>query len=137
MAGETTKHVEVSWDGGQAFRGGVAGGPQAVHDGHGLEGPSPPEQLLLAAASCSGIDVVLILEKMRATLATLRIEVAGERRAEAPRRFTAIHFRFLATGEGVDEAKLRRAIDLSLEKYCSVVQSLAPDIRITYDAIVG
>jgi putative redox protein len=63
--------------------------------------------------------------------------VAGERRAEAPRRFTAIHVRFLATGVGRDETKLRRAVDLSLEKYCSVVQSLAPDIRITYDAIVG
>ena len=61
----------------------------------------------------------------------------GERRDETPKRFTAIHFRFHVAGAGADETKLRRAIDLSLEKYCSVVQSLAPDIRITYDAIIG
>jgi putative redox protein len=132
-----TKTLELTWTGDQAFRGGVPGGPQAVLDGHGKEAPSPVEGLLLAAATCSGIDVVLILEKMRVKLERFRIEVSGERRDEAPKRFLAIHFRFQVAGEGADEAKLRRAVDLSLEKYCSVVQSLAPDIRITYDALVG
>ena len=132
-----TKQVELTWEGGQAFRGGVPGGPQALVDGHGVAAPSPVDQLLLAAASCSGIDVVLILEKMRATITRFRIEVAGERRAEAPRRILAIHFRFLISGEGIDDTKLRRAVDLSIEKYCSVIHSLAPDIRITYDAVVG
>jgi putative redox protein len=136
MAGEA-KQVELTWEGGQSFRGGVPGRPQALVDGHGAAAPSPVDQVLIAAASCSGIDVVLILEKMRATIASFRIEVAGERRTEAPRRFLAIHFRFLISGEGIDETKLRRAVDLSLEKYCSVVHSLAPDIRITYDAVVG
>ena len=136
MAGGA-KQVELTWEGGQSFRGGVPGRPQALVDGHGVGAPSPVDQLLIAAASCSGIDVVLILEKMRATIATFRIEVSGERRTEAPKRFLAIHFRFLITGEGIDDAKLRRAVDLSLEKYCSVVHSLAPDIRITYDAVVG
>src|SRR5512141_353795 len=79
MAGEA-KQVELTWEGGQSFRGGVPGRPQALVDGHGAEAPSPVDQLLIAAASCSGIDVVLILEKMRATIATFRIEVSGERR---------------------------------------------------------
>ncbi|HEX5818523.1 MAG TPA: OsmC family protein [Gemmatimonadales bacterium] len=136
MAGEA-KQVELTWEGGQSFRGGVPGRPTALVDGDGAAAPSPVDQLLIAAASCTGIDVVLILEKMRATIASFRIEVAGERRTEAPRRFLAIHFRFLISGEGIDETKLRRAVDLSLEKYCSVVHSLAPDIRITYDAVVG
>jgi putative redox protein len=136
MAGEP-KRVELTWEGGQSFRGGVPGRPHALVDGHGAAAPSPVDQLLIAAASCSGIDVVLILEKMRATIASFRIEVAGERRTEAPRRFLAIHFRFLVSGEGIDDTKLRRAVDLSIEKYCSVIHSLAPDIRITYDAIVG
>jgi putative redox protein len=118
MAGEA-KQVVLTWEGGQSFRGGIA------------------DQLLIAAASCSGIDVVLILEKMRATITTFRIEVSGERRTEVPKRFLAIHFRFLISGEGIDETKLRRAVDLSLDKYCSVIHSLAPDIRITYDAIAG
>src|SRR5438105_3173496 len=50
-----------------------------------------------------------------------------------PRRYTAMHFRFAVRGDGADEANTRRAIELSLEKYCSVVASLAPDIRVTYD----
>jgi putative redox protein len=136
MAG-VAKQVELSWEGDQSFRGGVPDRPKVLVDGHGVTAPSPVDQLLIAAASCTGIDVVLILEKMRATIASFRIEVAGERRTEAPKRFLAIHFRFLISGEGIDETKLRRAVDLSLEKYCSVVHSLAPDIRITYDAVVG
>ena len=132
-----TKTLELTWAGEETFRGGVPGGPQVVLDGHAKEGVSPVEQLLLAAASCSGIDVVLILQKMRVALEQVRVEVSGERRDETPRRFTAIHFRFHAAGDGADEAKLRRAVELSLQKYCSVVTSLAPDIRITYDAVVG
>jgi putative redox protein len=59
--------------------------------------------------------------------------VAGVRREEAPRRFVSIRFAFHLAGAGLDEAKARRAIDLSLEKYCSVVHSLAPDIAVEYD----
>jgi len=59
--------------------------------------------------------------------------VKGTRREQQPRRYTALHFVFTIAGDGADEVKARRAIDLSLEKYCSVVASLAPDIRVTYD----
>jgi putative redox protein len=93
--------------------------------------------LLLAAAGCSGADVVSILEKMRAGLTSLRIEVMGTRREALPRRYAAIHFVFHLSGGALDESRARRAIDLSLEKYCSVVHSLAPDIAITYDVVLG
>src|SRR5437016_9414765 len=66
-------------------------------------------------------------------LAGPRGRAAGTRREEEPRRYTALHFVFTISGDGVDETKARRAIDLSLEKYCSVVASLAPDMHITYD----
>lgn len=88
--------------------------------------------LLLAAASCSGSDVVIILEKMRVKLHELRIDVTGTRRDEQPRRYVAMHFDYHMAGEGLDESKARRAVDLSLEKYCSVIHTLAPDIRITH-----
>jgi putative redox protein len=89
--------------------------------------------LLVAAATCSASDVVLILEKQRVALRALEVALRGTRREEEPRRYTALHFVFTISGDGVDETKARRAIDLSLEKYCSVVASLAPDIHITYD----
>jgi putative redox protein len=65
-------------------------------------------------------------------LRQLRIDVTGVRREEEPRRYTAMHFDYHLAGEGLDRAKATRAIDLSLEKYCSVIHSLAPDIAITY-----
>ena len=54
-------------------------------------------------------------------------------RDEPPRRYTALRLRFRVRGEALAEAKVRRAIDLSLEKYCSVMHSLAPDIRVSYE----
>ena len=132
MAGET-KRVEVTWDGGMRFRGGAPGGPTALVDADNAAAPGPTLTLLLAAAACSGADVVSILDKMRIELETLRIEVAGLRRESEPRRFVSIRFAFHLRGAGLDEAKARRAIDLSLGKYCSVVHSLASDIAVEYD----
>jgi putative redox protein len=126
------KHIALDWERGMIFRGGAPGGPSVMIDGDNVQAPGPMLTLLLAAASCTGSDVVMILEKMRVELRQLRIEVHGTRREEAPRRYTAIRFEFRLAGGGLDEAKARRAIDLSLEKYCSVVATLAPDIAFSY-----
>jgi putative redox protein len=126
------KHIALDWERGMIFRGGVPDGPSVMIDGDNVQAPGPMLTLLLAAASCTGSDVVMILEKMRVELRQLRIEVHGTRREEAPRRYTSIRFEFRLAGGGLDEAKARRAIDLSLEKYCSVVASLAPDTAFSY-----
>ncbi len=126
------KQIALDWEQGMIFRGGAPDGPGILIDADNAQAPGPMLTLLLAAASCTGSDVVLILEKMRVGLRKLRIEVHGTRREEIPRRYTAIRFEFHLQGEGLDESRARRAIDLSLEKYCSVIHSLAPDIAITY-----
>jgi putative redox protein len=131
MARET-KRATVIWQQGVRFTGSEPGGPAITVDGDNVIGPGPMLTLLLAAAACSGSDVVVILEKMRVNLGGLRIEVAGTRLEEEPRRYVAIHLDYHLGGEGIDPVKARRAIDLSLEKYCSVIHSLAPDITITY-----
>lgn len=131
------RHATLTWTRGLAFTGGAPDAPAITIDGDGLAGPSPMIALLLAAAGCSGADVVSILEKMRVGLTGFRIEMTGTRREEMPKRYVAIHFVFHLAGRDLDEARARRAIDLSLEKYCSVVHSLAPDIAITYDLVLG
>ena len=83
------------------------------------------------------VDIVTILEKMRVSLIRLQIDVSGTRRDEEPRRYLNLHLTYHMSGERLDETKARRAIDLSIEKYCSVVHSLAPDIPITYDLVLG
>lgn len=119
------------------FEGSGAGRPAILVDGDGAEATSPVELLLLAAATCTASDLVVILHKQRVALRTLEVAVQGTRRETEPRRYSAIHFRFTLAGAGADEAKARRAIDLSLEKYCSVVASLAPDTRISYEVALG
>jgi putative redox protein len=128
-----TKHVALEWSGGLRFTGGEPGGPTTLIDADNVEAPGPMLALLLAAASCSAADVVLILQKMRVELHTLRVAVAGVRRETDPKRYLSMHLTYEVGGTGVDEAKARRAIDLSIEKYCSVIHSLAADLRITYD----
>jgi putative redox protein len=132
MAARPTE-VRMRWREGMLFEGGAPGRPPIVVDGDSAAATSPVELLLLAAATCSAADVVSILEKQRVALASLEVVVQGTRRQEHPRRYTALRFHFIIAGAGVDEKKARRAIDLSLEKYCSVVASLAPDIPVSYD----
>lgn len=134
---QETKHVALEWRGDLRFEGGLPEGPAILIDGDNVRGPGPMATLLLAAASCSAADVVVILKKMQTTLEALRVEVAGVRREQEPRRYLSIHLVYHVRGTGIDETKARRAIDLSIEKYCSVMHSLAADIRITYDLRVG
>jgi putative redox protein len=130
---QDTKHTVIEWIGGQRFEGGADAGPSIVLDGEGVAAPSPMVALLLSAAACSAIDVVLILGKMRVELEAFRVEATGVRRETEPRRYLSMALVYHARGPALDEDKVRRAIDLSIEKYCSVMHSLAPDIRITYD----
>ena len=128
--------IRLDWTGtGLRFSGGgtLPETPAIVIDGNDEAGPSPMLTLLLAAAGCTASDVVLILEKMRVKLHALGIGVHGVRREEDPRRYTAITFRFTLAGDGLDRSKAERAVSLSLEKYCSVVHSLRPDIVIRHE----
>jgi putative redox protein len=133
-----TAEVAVRWLGaGLRFTGGASGRPDVQVDGDSEAAISPIELLLVSVATCAAADVVMILEKQRVRLASLDIAVRGTRRETPPRRFTAIAFHVAVRGEGADEIKTRRAIDLSLEKYCSVAASLAPDISISYDVTIA
>lgn len=129
---EETKRITLNWQDGLRFVGGAPDGPLTAIDGDNAAAPGPMLTLLLAAASCSGSDVVVILKKMRVQLRELRIEASGLRREQEPRRYTAIHLDYHLAGEGVDQAKAQRAVSLSIEKYCSVIHTLAPDVAVTY-----
>ncbi len=130
---EETKRVELVWEGDLRFRGGEPGGPTVLVDASGVAAPGPMAALLLAAAACSAADVVHILGRMRVGLYELRVEAAGRRREQEPRRYLAVHLVYRLRGRGLDEAKARRAVELSIQRYCSVIHSLAPDIALTHE----
>jgi len=132
--------VRLTWSGtGLRFSGAGTdpASPAVAVDGDGETGPGPMQVLLIAAAGCTGSDVVLILGKMRVVLRHFALDVTGTRRDEEPRRYIAIHFRFTLAGDGLDQAKAARAVELSLQKYCSVVHSLAPDIGISHEIVLA
>ena len=129
------KRVTLTWQHGLAFEG-AAGGPAIAIDADGKAGPGPMDTLLLALAACTASDVVSILEKMRYPVRAMRVEVAGERRTEHPKRYTSIALTYRINAPGASEERARHAIDLSLEKYCSVTHSLAPDIARRYELVL-
>ncbi|HSU14592.1 OsmC family protein [Longimicrobium sp.] len=123
--------VEVVWEGGRRYRGGPAGGPTLVVDGHREAAPSPVDTLVIALASCSAIDVVDYLEKRRTPPSSLSVSVRFSRAPEPPRRLTAAHLTFRVATASPRE-HVDRAVQLSFDKYCSVANSLAPDTRLEF-----
>ncbi len=92
-----------------------------------------PMQLLLAGiGSCSGMDIISILQKQKQPLEDLQVEVDGEREKDkTPSLFTKIHVHFKVKG-ALDETKVKRAVDLSMKTYCSVARILEKTAQITY-----
>ncbi|MCI0528328.1 MAG: OsmC family protein [Nitrospira sp.] len=93
-------------------------------------GLKPSDLLLLAAASCSVYDVVMILTKQREPLEGLEVICTGEQEQKPPYAFIAIHLNYIVKGS-LNPKKVERAIRLSEEKYCSVINTLKPTVKIT------
>jgi putative redox protein len=130
----TTMTTRVKWIEGRAFLGVASNGATAVMaggaDSHSV---SPMQMLLLGLGGCSGIDVVDILRKQRQPFTGVEVLVEGERGDEAPRPWTKIHMHFVVTGDGLDPDKVKRAIDLGIEKYCGAHATLKGVAAITHD----
>ncbi|MGD0964853.1 MAG: OsmC family protein [Candidatus Acidiferrales bacterium] len=123
----------VRWMGGEEFLATTPSGHAVPFDADGQNNaaPNPMEMLLAALGSCSSIDVVLILAKKRQKLASLEVDVSGERATEPPRVWTKIEMFYRLTGE-LDEKAVRDSIELSQNKYCSVAAMLRKTAEITY-----
>ncbi len=96
-------------------------------------GPSAMELVLMGAGSCSAWDVVEILRKGRQNVADVIVELDADRADTPPKVFTRIHMHFIVKGRDLSEEKVRRAIDLSVDKYCSAVAMLKPTVPVTHD----
>jgi putative redox protein len=101
-------------------------------DASGITGPSPVDTLLSALAGCTGVDVVDILAKRRTPVQALSVDVEGERFAGVPGRVTKIHLAYHLVGADIERQHAERAIELAVTKYCSVRDSLDPNMPITW-----
>ena len=132
MSSSDVRSARLRWVGeGLVFKGSANDGPEITVDSGGELGASPMELLLLSLAGCMAVDVRMILEKSRVPVESLEVEAIGERAETEPRKYRSIRLVYRLSGPAEEhEAKLQRAIDLSRDKYCSVLHSLNPEIDV-------
>lgn len=128
--------AKVTFSQGLQFVGQADSGHALVMDGPVRVGgsdsaPRPSELLLLALAGCTGMDVISILRKKRQQVSGMEITVSGEQKADHPARFEKLAVTYVIRGEGIDPEAVRRAIQLSEEKYCRVGATLREGVEIT------
>ena len=128
----------IKWLDNMTFVGESGSGHSVVMDGapeHGGRdlGIRPMEMLLLGVGGCTAFDVVSILKKSRQAIVDCEVEVDSDRAEEVPKVFTSIHIHFIVSGNGLDPAKVEKAVNLSAEKYCSASIMLGKTAEITHD----
>jgi putative redox protein len=120
----------VKWMDGAMFVGESGSGHAVVMDGPQdlggrNQGPRPMEMLLLGTGGCATYDVLSMLKKARQRVVDCRIEIEAERADAVPALFTRINMHFVLTGRGLKESQVKRAVELSAQKYCSASIMLA------------
>ena len=130
--------VRVKWLDGMAFVGETGTGHAVVMDGapefggRNL-GARPMEMLLLGLGGCSAFDVVHILQRGRHPVSDCVVDVEAQRAESDPKVFTRIHLHYRVSGDGLRDAAVKRAVDLSADKYCSASIMLAQVAELTHD----
>lgn len=114
----------VKWVDGAALVAESGSGHAVVLDGppdHGGRniGMRPMEMVLIGTGGCAAIDVMGILQKARQDVIDCHVHLEAERADAIPAVFTKIHMRFIVSGRNLKESQVKRAVDLSAEKYCS------------------
>jgi putative redox protein len=125
--------AQVRWIGEEKFVATSPSGHAMALDADGKSNiaPNPMELLLVALGACTAVDVVLILEKKRQKLEALNVLCSGERAAEPPKVWTKFELLYQLRGN-LDDAAVKRAIELSEEKYCSVSAMLKKTATLTW-----
>ena len=117
-------NATIKWVDNAMFLGVSGSGHSVVLDGPPDQGGCnqgirPMEMLLLGMGGCTSFDVVSILKKSRQSIEGCTVDVTAERASEIPRVFTKIHIHFTVKGKELKQTRVQRAIELSVQKYCS------------------
>jgi len=136
-----TMQATVKWVDGVQFLGESGSGHSVVMDGaadHGGRntGPRPMEMFLLGIGGCSSFDVMGILKKSRQKVTDCQVQIEAERADGVPSPFTKIHLKFVVTGFSLKEVQVKKAIELSVTKYCSasiMMESAGVELTHSYE----
>jgi putative redox protein len=132
----TKRPAIIQWTEKKQFVGTDSGNHSVVissHDQENHTGMKPNELMLLSLGSCSGYDVVDILQKKRIEIEEMRIEISSEQDPDPPWTYRAIHMNFILRGKGLTEKAAHQAVELSINKYCSVAATISGRADINFD----
>lgn len=129
--------ARVKWVEGFQFVGESGSGHAIVMDaspeaGKLSTGMTPMEMLLVATGGCSGMDVASVLKKKRQEVTDIQVSVSGEKAETHPQKFVDIKLEYTVTGRNISEDAVKKAVELSIEKYCSVKATLEGSAKISY-----
>jgi len=127
----------IKWVDKIGFEGETDSGHKIMMDGHSKyggdnRGARPMEMILLGLGGCSSIDVMLMLNKSKQDVTDCICEVTAERADAVPAVFTKIHVHFIVTGNDLQDNRVKRAVTLSAEKYCSVSLMLEKSVEMSH-----
>jgi putative redox protein len=133
--------TRVKWIDGMAFMGESGTGHALVMDGAPENGgrnlgPRPMEMLLLGLGGCTAFDVVMILQKGRQPIEDCQVEIEAERAEDHPKIFTKVHMRYLVKGRGLSADAVHRAVELSVDKYCSATHVINKTAAMTHEVVI-
>lgn len=129
--------ARVKYVDGLQFVGEASSGHAIIMDGDievgGKDtGLRPMELLLIGIGGCSGMDIVSILKKKKEDVTGLEINIKGEKAENYPKKFTDIAIEFVVKGRNISEEAVKRAVNLSMERYCSVKATLEGSAKISF-----
>ena len=128
--------VNVKWTGGMSFVG-------TAEEGHSLTMDADPESggegrgfrpitlALVGLGGCAGMDIVWILKRQRQELTALEMNITGTKRKKDPRYYENVQIKYVIRGRNLSESAVKRAIELSEQKYCSMRGMFRPEVKVT------
>lgn len=132
--------VTTSWKKNLLFTSNNPNGTHVLMDtsfaNGGNEVGSAPKALMLSSlAGCSGLDVVMIAEKMKTTFSDLKIEIEANLTNEHPKYYDKVHVKYIFEGSALEKEKLKKVVTLSIEKYCGVMEMFRKFSSVTTEII--
>ncbi|MBI4822731.1 MAG: OsmC family protein [Nitrospirae bacterium] len=129
--------IKVKYVDGLQFVGESDSGHAVVMDGTpdvggNDTGMRPMELLLVSLGGCTGMDVISILKKKKENVTGLELNIKGEKAENYPKKYTSVNIEFTVKGKGISEDAVKRAIELSMDKYCSVKATIEPTAKVSW-----
>ncbi|MFA6403711.1 MAG: OsmC family protein [Salinivirgaceae bacterium] len=132
--------INMNWKKGMAFETEMNGHKIVVdaneENGGNDLGPRPKGLMMVALGGCTGMDVVSILKKMRVEVDDFNVRIEGNLTEEHPKHFDDMKIIYEFTGKNLEEEKLKKAVDLSMERYCGVSAVYRKALKLDYEIVI-